>query len=214
MAKGKYKLGWGEEGKISSAIKEGLLDGGDLIVTKDTKRLAFIDPNDELVHFIKSRLISFDNLDDAKSYAASSKSAYAGELISVTVNGSQKTYRLQSAESGYTIENIESNATTSKQYVQIVDSFPTTGQEENVIYISGTVGKIWTGSEWKTIFEDVGTIAEELDKKAPIENPQFTGIVSVDGDEVALKSYVDETKTQVVDEVKDYIDSAITLIEF
>ena len=43
MANKKYKLGWGEESKISSAIQSGLLDGGDLVVTKDTKRLAFID---------------------------------------------------------------------------------------------------------------------------------------------------------------------------
>ena len=95
MAKKKYKLGWGEEGKILSAINSGLLDGGDLVVTKDTKRLAFIDPTDEVVHFINSRLITFDSLDGAAKYASSSKSAYAGELISVLVSGKYKTYRLQ-----------------------------------------------------------------------------------------------------------------------
>ena len=192
MAKKKYKLGWGEEAKILSAIESGLLDGGDLVVTKDTKRLAFIDPNDEVIHFVKNRLTGFNTLEDARDYAYSSKAAYAGELISVLVNGKQKTYRLQSAESGYTLEDIESGVTGIKQYVQIVESFPDAGQEEGVIYISGTVGKIWTGSEWKTVFEDVASIKEELDKKAPIENPEFTGIVSVDGEEVALKSYVEQ----------------------
>ena len=192
MAKKKYKLGWGEESKISSAIQSGLLDGGDLVVTKDTKRLAFIDPNDDVIHFIKNRLTGFDTLDDASAYASSSKSAYAGELISVLVNGKQKTYRLQSAESGYTLEDIESGVTGVKQYVQVVESFPEVGQEEGVIYISGAVGKIWTGSEWRTVFEDVISIKEELDKKASLENPEFTGIISVDGEEVALKSYVEQ----------------------
>ena len=197
MAKKKYKLGYGDESKISSAIQNGLLDGGDLIITKDTKRLAFIDPNDEVIHFIKNRLTGFNSLEEAKDYASSSKSAYAGELISVLVNGKQKTYRLQSAEIGYTIEDIESGLTGLKQYVQIVESFPDAGQEEGIIYISGTTGKIWTGSEWKTIFEDISPIKEELNNKAPLENPEFKGIISVDGEEVALKSYVEQLISNV-----------------
>lgn len=54
MAKKKYKLGWGDESKISSAISSGLLDGGDLVVTKDTKRIAFIDPSTESIYFLKA----------------------------------------------------------------------------------------------------------------------------------------------------------------
>lgn len=192
MAKKKYKLGWGEEGKILSAINSGLLDGGDLVVTKDTKRLAFIDPTDEVVHFINSRLITFDSLDGAAKYASSSKSAYAGELISVLVSGKYKTYRLQSAQSGYILEDIESSTTGIKQYVQVVDEFPTSSQEEGIIYISGSTGKIWTGSEWRIVFENIASIKEEIDKKAPLENPEFTGIVQINGEEVALKSYVEQ----------------------
>lgn len=192
MANKKYKLGWGEENKISSAILNGLLDGGDLVVTKDTKRLAFIDPADDTIHFIKNHLDVFDSLSAAKEYVSTDKSAYAGELISVLVNGKQKTYRLQSAETGYVLEDIESSITGLKQYVQVVGNFPEAGQEEGVIYISGTVGKIWTGFDWKTIFEDISVVEEELDKKAPIENPDFQGILSVNGEEVALKSYVEQ----------------------
>lgn len=191
MAKNKYKLGWGEESKISSAIKNGLLDGGDLVITKDTKRLAFIDPNDDVIHFIKSRLITFSSLEDAKDYATSSTSAYAGELISVMVGEKQKTYRLQSADTGFTLEDIESGLNGLKQYVQVVDAFPEAGQEEGVIYISGSTGKIWNGFAWQTVFEDVSTIKDELDKKAPLENPEFAGLLKVDGEEVALKSYVE-----------------------
>ena len=124
MAKKKYKLGWGDESKISSAISSGLLDGGDLVVTKDTKRIAFIDPSTESIYFLKSKLLSFDSVQDAKDYASSNKSAYAGELITVLVGGKQKTYRLQAAESGYTIEDIESGTSGSKQYVQVSDASP------------------------------------------------------------------------------------------
>lgn len=192
MANKKYKLGWGEESKISSAIQNGLLDGGDLVVTKDTKRLAFIDPKDQSVLFVKNKMLSFDTIEDAQSYASSDKSAYAGELISVLVSGKQKTYRLQSAESGYSIEEIGTSTNSIKQYVQILESFPEQGQEEGVIYISDTTGKIWTGSNWKTVFEDIKPIKDELEKKALIDNPEFTGIISVNGEEVALKSYVEQ----------------------
>lgn len=207
MANKKYKLGWGEESKISSAIEKGLLDGGDLIITKDTKRIAFIDPSDETVHFIKSKLLGFDTIEEAEEYAKADQSAYAGELISVTTNGNQKTYRLQPAETGFTIEDIGVKESDLKQYVQLVDEFPESGQEEGIIYISDTTGKIWTGSEWKTIFEDITPLKEALDKKAPLENPEFTGIVSIDGEEVALKSYVEQLVSNLPSAVPGKVDS-------
>ena len=151
---------------------------------------------------------------DAQSYASTSKSAYAGELITVLVDGKQKTYRLQSTETGYTLEDIESGTTGLKQYVQVVDEFPEAGQEQGVIYIVGSVGKMWTGSEWRVLFENVDALKVEIDKKAPLENPEFTGTVSVDGEEVALKSYAESLKEQAVTEAKTYINSSLTLIEF
>lgn len=207
MANKKYKLGWGEESKISSAIQSGLLDGGDLVVTKDTKRLAFIDPKDQVIHFVKNKLLCFNTLDDAQSYASTNKAAYAGELISVLVNGKQKTFRLQASKSGYSVEDIESSTTGTKQYVQMVDIFPEAGQEEGVIYISGSTGKIWTGSEWKIVFEDISPIKDELGKKAPVDNPKFTGIISVNDDEVALKSYVEQLITNLPSAVPGIVDA-------
>lgn len=213
MANKKYKLGWGEESKIASALQNGLLDGGDLIITKDTKRIAFVDPSEDIVHFLKNRLISFESLEDAKSYASTSKSAYAGELITVTVGDKQKTYRLQSADNGYIIEDIESGTTGLKQYVQVVDEFPEAGQEEGIIYISDTTGKIWTGSEWRTVFDDITPIKEELGKKAPLNNPEFTGIITVDGEEVALKSYVEQLITNLSSQTPGILDSENPLSE-
>lgn len=207
MAKERNKLGWGNESDIKAAVKANKLDGGDLVITKDTKRLAFIDiHNEDIIHFVKSRMIVFDSLEDAKNYASSDKSAYAGELISVLINGKQKTYRLQPIGSGFEIEDINSD-TKLKQYVQVVDSFPETDQEEGVIYISGNTGKVWNGSDWKVVFEDINPIKEELNKKAPLENPEFTGVITVDGNEVALKSYVEQMITALPPIAPEKVDT-------
>lgn len=183
MADKKWRLGYGNESNISSAIEAGKLDGSDLIVTKDTKRVAFIRPADKSVLFSKSKLETFDTVDAANTYAESDVSAYAGELISVLVNGKYKTYRLQAAESGYTIEDIGADVQT-KQYVQILDTLPETDQEEGVIYIVGSTGSIWTGSKWKVVFEDVASTEDRI--KAYV-NDMMENLVSaapgiVDGD--------------------------------
>lgn len=161
MADKKWRLGYGNEGRILSALESGILDGSDLIITKDTKRLAFVRPEDQSVVFTKSRLEQFNDLKAAEDYIATDASAYAGELISVLSNGKYKTYRLQKSGTGYELEDFES-ATGSKNCVQVLDSFPESGQEEGVIYIVGTTGKIWTGSEWRVIFEDIKTVEDNL----------------------------------------------------
>lgn len=174
MAEKKWRLGYGNEPSIPAAIESGILDGSDLIITKDTKRIAFIRPSDKSVLFAKSKIEQFDTEELAKEYATSDLSAYAGELISVLVNGKYKTYRLQTAESGFKIEDINSDVDT-KQYVQIVESFPESGQEEGVIYIVDKTGKIWSGSEWRTVFEDIAPVEENLKQYV---NNLFAGIVS------------------------------------
>lgn len=50
----KTKIGYGNKPDISEAISEATIDGGDLIITKDTEELAFIKP-DKSTMFIKSR---------------------------------------------------------------------------------------------------------------------------------------------------------------
>lgn len=161
MADKKWRLGYGNESNISSAIEAGKLDGSDLIITKDTKRVAFVRPADNSVLFSKSKLETFDTVEAANTYAESDTSAYAGELISVLVNDKYKTYRLQSAKSGYTIEDINSDIQT-KQYVRIMDKLPESDQEEGVIYIVGPTGSIWTGSKWKVVFEDVASVEDRI----------------------------------------------------
>ena len=116
MADKKWRLGYGNESAIVPAIEVGKLDGADLIITKDTKRIVFVRP-DKTVLFTKSKLETFDSIESANTYLTT-ESVYAGELISVLMHNKYKTYRVQQSESGFVLEDIE---TESKEYIKVVD---------------------------------------------------------------------------------------------
>ena len=118
MADKKWRLGYGNEAAIVPAIESGKLDGADLIVTKDTKRIAFVRPSDKSILFVKPKLETFDSVESANTYLATDKSAYAGELISVLVNNKYKTYRVQELESGFVLEDIDLTGDALKKYVE------------------------------------------------------------------------------------------------
>lgn len=141
---------------------------------------------------------------EAQNYASNSAIAYPGQTVkALTDDGKYHTYVLQPSEAGYTLEEQGSaNASDLKQYVMIVDELPESGQEEGILYICDTTGSIWTGSAWKTVFQDVQisvdqlaervtAVEDGLNTKAPIENPVFSGTIMVGEEEVALKTYVD-----------------------
>nr|DAH56348.1 MAG TPA: hypothetical protein [Caudoviricetes sp.] len=160
----------------------------------------------------------YDTLAAAKEYA-SSATAYAGQTIKALVDGKYKSYVLQPSEAGYTLEEVGAvQQSDLKQYVQVVNELPKTGQEQGVIYIVGTVGQIWTGTAWKIVFKEVSsqvdqlsdkvtTIENTLKEKAPIASPAFTGKVTVNGDEVAAKSYVDGLINGLVSSAPGVVDS-------
>lgn len=160
----------------------------------------------------------YDTLAAAKEYA-SSATAYAGQTIKALVDGKYKSYVLQPSEAGYTLEEVGAvQQSDLKQYVQVVNELPKTGQEQGVIYIVGTVGQIWTGTAWKVVFKEVSsqvdqlsdkvtTIENTLKEKAPIASPSFTGKVTVNGDEVAAKSYVDGLINGLVSSAPGVVDS-------
>ena len=160
----------------------------------------------------------YDTLAAAKEYA-SSATAYAGQTIKALVDGKYKSYVLQPSEAGYTLEEVGAvQQSDLKQYVQVVNELPKTGQEQGVIYIVGTVGQIWTGTAWKVVFKEVSsqvdqlsdkvtTIENTLKEKAPIASPAFTGKVTVNGDEVAAKSYVDGLINGLVSSAPGVVDS-------
>ena len=160
----------------------------------------------------------YDTLAAAKEYA-SSATAYAGQTIKALVDGKYRSYVLQPSEAGYTLEEVGAvQQSDLKQYVQVVNELPKTGQEQGVIYIVGTVGQIWTGTAWKVVFKEVSsqvdqlsdkvtTIENTLKEKAPIASPAFTGKVTVNGDEVAAKSYVDGLINGLVSSAPGIVDS-------
>lgn len=168
----------------------------------------------------------YSTLAEAESYASSSAIAYPGQTIkALTEDGKYHSYILQPSDAGYTLEEVGAvNASDLKQYVQIVDVLPESGQEEGVLYINGTDGQVWTGSAWKKVFWDVSAdvtavsdrvtaLESDIDTKAPIENPIFSGVVKVGEEEVALKSYVDGLFANLTSAEPGIVDSTHALPE-
>lgn len=149
----------------------------------------------------------YNSLAEAQTYAAAAN-AYAGQLVTAKLeDGKYHTYVLDGDSAPYTLTEVGSNLDESlvKNYVQVVTELPGEGQEQGVIYINTTDGKgnIWTGSEWKEIFEDVTTtdakidaIEQSLDEYARLDGATFTGTVTLAANpaqdmEAATKAYVD-----------------------
>ena len=125
---------------------------------------------------------------EAEAYAKQAN-AYGGQIISVKVDGKYKGFVLQGQPGSYTLEPVGADASAMKQYVQ-VGTRPESNQEQGVIYIEGTTGYIWNGSEWKKVFEDLSTSIADFQKrigkletdiaaKANLANPEFTGTIKV-----------------------------------
>lgn len=161
---------------------------------------------------------------EAEAYA-SSAIAYEGQTVKAKLaDGKYHEYILQPSEAGYVLEEVGAiKAGDLVQYVNVVTSLPTSGQIEGVLYIHTTekAGYIWNG-EWKKVFWDVTTninglndridaIDDELDTKAPIANPVFTGTVKVGDDEVALKSYVEGLFANLLSPAPGIVDSTNAL---
>ena len=168
----------------------------------------------------------YSTLAEAENYASSSAIAYAGQTVkAMTEDGKYHTYTLQPSEAGYALEEIGSaNASDLKQYVMVVESLPESGQVEGILYINNTDGYVWTGSAWRKVFWDVTSdvtavsdrvtaLETEIDTKAPIENPVFSGVVKVGEDEVALKSYVEGLFANLVSAEPGIVDSSNPLPE-
>lgn len=149
----------------------------------------------------------YTSLEEAQTYV-NSPTAYAGQLITAKLeDGKYHTYVLDGDSAPYTLTEVGSNLDESlvKNYVQVVTELPGEGQEQGVIYINTTdgTGNIWTGSDWKEIFEDVATtdakidaIEQSLDEYARLDGATFTGTVTLAANpaqdmEAATKAYVD-----------------------
>lgn len=168
----------------------------------------------------------YSTFEEAHNYASTSAIAYPGQTIKALTNdGKYHSYILQPSEAGYTLEEIGAvNQSDLKQYVQVVEALPESGQVEGILYIKNTEGYVWTGSAWKKVFWDVSAdvtavsnrvadLETAIDTKAPLENPVFSGVVKIGEDEVALKSYVEGLFANLVSAEPGIVSSASPLPE-
>lgn len=166
----------------------------------------------------------YATLAEAENYASTSAIAYAGQTVKAKLaDGKYHSYTLQPSDAGYVLEEIGAiNESDLKQYVQVVETLPTSGQIEGVLYIHNTDGYIWANSAWKKVFWDVtsdvtalgtrvGTLETEMPNKAPLANPVFSGTVKVGTEEVAVKSYVDGLIANIVSSAPGIVDSTHAL---
>lgn len=151
-----------------------------------------------------------ESIAEATAYAQGA-TAYAGQMLTAlnTDTNKYELYVLQPGDSGYTLEKPGVDASAVKQYVMVVSELPNSNQVEGVIYINTTdgTGSIWHDGAWDQIFSDVSADVEDhesriaaletdIDLKAPINNPVFTGTVTLAADptqnlEAVTKQYVD-----------------------
>lgn len=162
---------------------------------------------------------TWESLSEAQTYA-SSAIAYGGQTIKAKLeDGKYHTYTLQPSDGGYTLEEVGAISPSDlKQYV-IVGTRPGSGQQQGIIYIDNNVGYIWNGSGWVKVFEDVstsisdfesriGTLETDIDLKAPIANPTFTGTVKIEGNEVATQTWVNALIGQLNSGVPGIVDDS------
>lgn len=171
----------------------------------------------------------YESLGEAQSYATN-PIAYAGQIITVKEGDKYNAYILDGEAGTYTLSKVGVDASVVKNYVQVVSNLPEEGQEQGVIYINTTDNKgyIYDGSEFQVIFEDVTNeegeslqeqlenLETELAAKAPINNPVFTGTVTLAADptqnlEAATKQYVDRLVGGINDFTVGVVDSSTPL---
>lgn len=174
----------------------------------------------------------YDSLLEAQTYAKAAN-AYAGQTIKVkNESGKYDTYVLNGDAGNYTLDKVGLDASAVKNYVQVVETNPTSGQEQGVIYINTTddKGYIWDGSAYQVIFENVinedgqglseqlAAINDKFDDYASLEGATFTGAVTLPADptndlEAATKQYVDRLVGGINDFTVGTVDSANPLPE-
>ena len=171
----------------------------------------------------------YESLGEAQSYAKN-PIAYAGQIITVKEGDKYNAYILDGEAGTYTLSKVGVDASAVKNYVQVVSNLPEEGQEQGVIYINTTDSKgyIYDGSKFQVIFEDVTNeegeslqkqlenLKTELAAKAPINNPVFTGTVTLAADpttnlEAATKQYVDRLVAGINDFTIGVVDSSTPL---
>lgn len=114
MAGYKYsKLGYGSADDVEAAIALGLLDGKDIIITKDTSEFMYV-RDDLSIQKITPRTLCFDTVSDANNALNESEASYAGQTVMIKdANGKYAPWVAQkSASTGrFLVEPFQVNQT-------------------------------------------------------------------------------------------------------
>lgn len=107
------KLGYGNAEDIEAAIALGLIDGKDLIITKDTSEFIYV-RDDLSIQKVAPRTLCFDNIPAANEAINQNDATYAGQTV--MIRGKDDKYEpwvvQQSAESGrFFVEPFQTQST-------------------------------------------------------------------------------------------------------
>ena len=76
------KLGYGDSANLDAAIKNGVIDGKDIVITKDTSELYYI-RDDKTKQAVRPRVQVFDSETEANKELNSDTSTYAGQTVMI-----------------------------------------------------------------------------------------------------------------------------------
>ena len=76
------KLGYGNAEDVEAAIALGMIDGKDIIITKDTSELLYV-RDDLSVQTIRPRQLVFDSVSAANEKINSSEDSYEGQTVMI-----------------------------------------------------------------------------------------------------------------------------------
>lgn len=112
------KLGRGQFNNIDTAVKSGILDSKDIVITSDTSELVYI-KDDKSKQIIRGRVPRFDSEADAVMALNASEDTYAGQPIVIkdNSNGKYKPYTVQNGETGFIVEAVAGMTTTATGFV-------------------------------------------------------------------------------------------------
>lgn len=76
------KLGYGNSANLDTAIENGVIDGKDIVITKDTSELYYI-RDDKTKQAVRPRVQVFDSESEANEELNNDSSTYAGQTVMI-----------------------------------------------------------------------------------------------------------------------------------
>lgn len=107
------KLGYGDYGNIDTAVANGVLNGKDIVITKDTSELVYI-RDDGSKQVIRSRAQVFADKEAAITALNAAADTYAGQTVMIKgTDGKYQPYTVQTDSGGaFTAEPLMTAAST------------------------------------------------------------------------------------------------------